>query len=156
MFVLFCTYVRTDGRTPSQEIMNHFSSLCFGWCLGRGSIVEYLKLYSGTTYYRYHKSLKLKYVFMQLNKVRLQLIMAITAVQMKVAANANQEGVEPILHWNSWTNWRNYLMRLTTQMHSWERNLVRGWDSVRLEYRYIIDPLIIKAGSDHCFHRLSI
>ena len=24
----------TDGRTPSPEIMNHFSSLCFGLCLG--------------------------------------------------------------------------------------------------------------------------
>ena len=33
-FVLFCTYVRMYGRTPSPEIMNHFSSLCFGLCLG--------------------------------------------------------------------------------------------------------------------------
>ena len=28
------TYVWTDGRTPSLEIMNHFSSLYFGLCLG--------------------------------------------------------------------------------------------------------------------------
>ena len=27
-------FVCTDGRTPSLEIMNHFSSLCFGLCLG--------------------------------------------------------------------------------------------------------------------------
>ena len=25
---------KTDGRTPSPEIMNHFSSLCFRLCLG--------------------------------------------------------------------------------------------------------------------------
>ena len=47
-FVLFWTDGRTDGRTPSQEIMNHFSSLCFGLYLsvdGRGSIFEHCYQY---------------------------------------------------------------------------------------------------------------
>ena len=37
------TYVCTYGRTPSTEIMNHFSSLCFGWCLGvdQKSVMKY-------------------------------------------------------------------------------------------------------------------
>ena len=30
----YVTYVRTDGRKTSPEIINHFSSLCFSSCLG--------------------------------------------------------------------------------------------------------------------------
>ena len=41
---MFCSYVRTYvrmyGRTPSTEIMNHFSSLCFGWCLGVDQLLQ--------------------------------------------------------------------------------------------------------------------
>ena len=34
IFDRFVCFVRMYGRTPSPEIMNHFSSLCFGLCLG--------------------------------------------------------------------------------------------------------------------------
>ena len=38
MFCTYVCYIQTDewmdSRTASPEIMNHFSSLCFGLCLG--------------------------------------------------------------------------------------------------------------------------
>ena len=43
------TYVCTDGRTPSPVIMNYFSSLCFGLCLGMNQFQMRIVIATGGT-----------------------------------------------------------------------------------------------------------